>query len=266
MPTYSQEKDYARTILFAHSRNDRTLSYSENKRPVIFFGCSYTYGQGIKVNNTFSSQVQKYTKRKTYNIAAMGWSFSQIYSVIRNKNFTDVIDHKKQPEFIIYTVMFDHFNRINLFDLCEYINDKYSKNKNNSFSDEVKYYLNKSYTFKLINAKRFVKKSDNLIMVQKSIIKKIINITHKLYPDSTFVILLFKDVENNGNYDILSLNTWSDISKINNVKIISTEELTDKNLADKEYKHKYDIWQNPPHPNEKAWEAIVPALVKKLEL
>ena len=50
---------------------------NSDKPPVLFMGCSFTWGDGLEKNETISSQFAKLIDRPTYNRAGMGWGLAQ---------------------------------------------------------------------------------------------------------------------------------------------------------------------------------------------
>ena len=52
------------------------------------------------------------------------------------------------------------------------------------------------------------------------------------------------------------------IGNNNNIVVVNVEDLVDFNTENSEY----TICENDIHPNEKAWNAIVPKLIKKLKM
>lgn len=262
-------------------RTDKTIPYDENKRPVLTMGCSYAYGQGIKINRIFSSQLQKTNKRKTTNIAFWGEgpdfvmrsiAYMHKLNMLKDNNF----------EYVIYVQMYDHIERLEEIALLgDYLSTVYKKNKERSLYDRLKYYLDYSYTIKLINSKRLWKREDIHFDFLKYEIEKMYVILSGDLPDVNFVVLLYDDITNcgdtspvNGNYEnrfkALQPDSYSDLAKKygDKIKFISTKELTGDVLWKKQYQLYDDVFQSEPphHPNEKAWELVVPALNKKLSL
>ena len=76
----------------------------------------------------------------------------------------------------------------------------------------------------------------------------------KQYPDSKFIILMYNDYINNFGLDLSSLD--------NSIQIVHTKDLTNVILSDIDY----HISEKDFHPSEKAWDIIVPELIKKLKL
>lgn len=290
MTTQEQGKDYSwykvtppnvlNFEIFLPERNDETLPYDNSKKPILTIGCSYTYGQGIELNKTFASQLQKKTNRKVDNVSEIGAGASDCLRSLVYMEKHNILQ-QNQFEYIIYTQMYEHFQRIyDLGMLASYLADIYKQNKNNSFKDRLKYYLNCSYTVKMINAKRKAEFWDLecKFTYLKYKISKMNEIIKRALPNSKFVVLLYDDVTNTSEdspiywgYSImikpLDKNNYPELAA-QGVKFISTKDLVGDILYKEEYQLKHDEYQywRPHHPNEKAWEVIVPQLCKKLNL
>lgn len=67
-------------------RNPEGLNYK--KLPIILFGCSFTYGDGLNNNQTFSYKLSHLAKRPVYNRAECGWGVQHMLSNLEEKTFT----------------------------------------------------------------------------------------------------------------------------------------------------------------------------------
>ncbi len=258
------------------NRNDETLTYDKRKKPILTIGCSYTYGHGISINKTFASQLQKKTHRKVWNVAEMGAGPNNYIKALAYMEKHHIMQDN-QFEYVIYTLMYDHVYRmLDLGMISLYTFENCKKNKNNSFKDRLKYYLNMSYTVRMFYSKRYAESrnfewSFNHLKYRISQMNEIIKRT---LPNSTFIVLLYDDVTNTSKdspiYGLkealipLDKNSYPE-QAAEGVKFISTKELVGDILYKEEYQIKYDTFQywSPHHPNEKAWEIIVPQLCKK---
>lgn len=261
-------------------RNDETLAYDDTKKPILLLGCSYTYGQGIDINKNFSSQLQKRTKRKVVNVSDLEIGAEEC---LKNLAFMERhnILQEKQFEYVIYTQMHNHVYRI--YDLgmfANYLFENYKQNKNNSFKDKLIYCCNFSYTVKLLNCKAYtlnnnIKWRFDYLKYQ---IKKMNEILKRTLPNSKFIVLLYDDITNsdvkqfeteNEKFDFISLNksNYLELSS-EDIYIISTKDLVGDILYKEEFQLKTDKFQRyrPHHPNEKAWQMIVPQLCKNLNI
>ena len=102
----------------------------------------------------------------------------------------------------------------------------------------------------------------------------------KLFPGSKFVVLLYSDVNKdlceellspgedsiNRQFEILYSDDFrKNLEKIG-ITVISTEELIGRKMDREEDRVPSSIDPNHPHPSASAWDEIVPALVKRLNL
>ena len=230
-------------------RPDENLQ--SNKPPVIFMGCSFTYGDNLQENETISSQFAKLTGRPVYNRACRGWGLSQfLYQAEREDFYTQF---KSEPEFIIYTLIYDHINRLDkhkIIPLGKELQPKY-KVKNN----------------KLVRVKP--KFWDYLFVVQqyqyhKNMIRnRVTNELLKLYFTQTE-----KEIRKHWKKTKLIIFVYGEIfayeqalKELENEKlyrVIWAKDLSDINLTDEKYR--VDGW----HPTDEIWKIFVPLLNKKL--
>ena len=251
-----------------HQRNDESILYDVIKRPVLFLGCSYTYGQGINIYQTFASQFQKYTKRKTNTVAYPGNAPDSILKAIMFLYDYGDLD-KNRYEYVVYTWMYNHICRKEASMVNKFLNEKYYANRNNSLKDKIMYIFDKLYFFKYISLKLYIKKERNLYEYQKDCILSINKLIKEKIPDIKFIFLIYDDLTENGHDGIeknmLNPEIWSCLEE-HGIKVVSTKELVGDILYKPGYKLTYDTFQNPPHPNSKAWEIIVPAIVNKYNM
>ena len=65
----------------------RPIEYKNSeKRPIVLFGCSHTYGTNLGEKETFSYQLSNYTGRTVYNFAIPGAGTSSIYIFCKKMN------------------------------------------------------------------------------------------------------------------------------------------------------------------------------------
>lgn len=261
-------------------RNDNTLYYDASKNPILTVGCSYAYGQGIKIDKIFASQIQQSTKIKTINVSRMGSGADDVLksiSHLEKKNFLK----ENQFNYVIYVMMFDHIARVHdLGLLSNYLTETYKKNKNKSNKEKFRYYLDHLYTIKFFNTKHALNNNfteEIGFEYLKYLIIKINEIIKRNNPDTKLIVLLYDDITNHSEDSpsfedkarAMSIDTeiYSDL-EIMGIQFISTKELVGDILHKEEYQLLNDEFQywRPHHPNEKAWEVIVPPLIKKLNL
>lgn len=239
----------------------RPPTYTKSKkRPLIFFGCSYTYGWGLNQNQLLPTKVAKLSNRTTYNRGVAASGTQHIYYQLSNKDF-----YKEIPdaEYIIYTFIYDHINRLHKYQLTFFgkeINLRY-KIKNGKLQEIQPVFspFYSLYTVKRIQADIEQNKLENKnesFNLFLTILKESMKQAKMHYPNVKFVILLYKDPWNS------NLTT----SQINLIKkegfiVIDAEDLVGHELRSKKYRLEDD-----DHPSEQAWNEIAPKLVKKLNL
>ena len=231
----------------------RDVVYGDKKRrPVVLFGCSFTFGDQLKPEETFSYQLSKYTNTTVYNYGVSGGSPKETLYLLRYYND---INNISNPQYVIYTYIDDHINRINRFGWVE------SNQELPVFTEKpnktLKYVNKKNYIYKLRTFLYF-----NLIFAESRhwesrdllniYFKEIQNEINKKFPKSKFIILVY--IES-------GMENWDDL-KQNNIEIIHLSDLVNINTSDVQY----CISEYDSHPNAKAWKVIVPALAKKLNL
>jgi hypothetical protein len=97
------------------SPHDLENSYSsrgDECRNIIFFGCSFTVGQGLNDNETFPYLVEELSngKFKTYNLGFHGYGPHQMLRALETGLLDKIVSDKK-PCLAIYSALTDHVER-----------------------------------------------------------------------------------------------------------------------------------------------------------
>ncbi len=256
------------------SENDRvenTLEYNKNKKSIIVAGCSFTYGSGILFNENISYKLQQKTKRKVYNRGIPAWGPNANLKDIQTTSFFN--NHKIiEPEYYIYTFISDHLRRIyiNYWD-TDFSNEIYNfyKIRNNELILRNKInlldYIQITQVMKRINRRIFDltpddKKFDRLKLYLYTMRSELI----KRYPNIKMVILVYNtDLDTVYTHQIKPFKTerWKELEDDGFILLrFDTPEF--EFLADNKYISEFDN----VHPNGKAWDIIVPIIIKKLGL
>ena len=260
-PTFKHLKDMMKVQYSfnseIHDGRYRFIPYFENKiqmcpnQPIILVGGSFTNGFGIEDNYTFDAQLKKYTNRDIYNLGINGGGPREILMSIQNENLIKRIH--KTPQYIIYTYIPDHKRR--LYVPLAFLNANYKPI--NNYKD-LQFYtpimpIYKSFIYETIMNKLY---KNNLIKTTEQLfnlyIKKINEEINKQFGENTQLIILVyyeKEKEN-----------WNEIKKYG-IKVINIQEDWNINTQEPQFKGK-----DQEHPNAKAWEVIVPKLIKELGL
>lgn len=242
-------------------------NYSPDKKSVILYGDSFTFGSGLSDNQTFSYKLQNYTQRLVYNRGLAGYGIQHmLYLVLNNIEIMKQDKNFIEPEYVIYTFIEDHIHRIcksnDFFDryLMYY---KYNKDKTSlvQFSDFDLLYWH-SYILRSLyynNYNSSLEYGENVIILSDDDLNYILehfllanyNIK-KAFNNSKFVIFVYQ-----GDYVIKQIESRL---KEQNIQVVYLSELSEINFQQDKYR------LDEQHPTEEAWEIIVPLLAKKLEL
>ena len=89
---------------------EQRFIFGENYKnnPIIILGCSYTYGHGIKKEETFPYLLSELTKRPVYSFSLCG--SDGLSSLARMKSYNEE-QPIKNADYVIYLYMLDHINR-----------------------------------------------------------------------------------------------------------------------------------------------------------
>ncbi len=229
-------------------------------RPIILTGCSYAYGQGLDDTQTAGYKLSEITKRTVYNYSLPGKGLQNTLFMLQNKMFDKNINN---PEYIIYIFMKDQIRRmystVCLHDFSGF--PLYKVNKDGSVNLKQSYYpvYKQFYTYYFFNNIFYIYFYSHFMTHHSKMVaayfKAINNEIKKQYPNTKFAILMYDDNSNNYGLDLSSLENEG-------ISIIHTNDLSDVILSSDEY----HIAKNDFHPNEKAWEALLPKLIEKLSL
>ena len=242
------------------------------KKPILLFGCSYTYGLGLNENQTFGNKLSHLTHRPVYNRAFSGTGIQHMYKQLESKEFFD--NKIPEPEYIIFGFSyFLHSDRLirytfQVFD--DYFYLRYYPDKFDKYGDLIEHkpylpkYLNGLYTIRKLeeiraynlhhNQKLLPKFEDFVfLMFHKSKEKAL-----KIYPNTKFVIYCF---------DIFKYDTSGHKELLKKLQddgfiIIKQSDISDIDLTNE----KWFVSQNDSHPNEKYWNEITPKIAKILNL
>ncbi len=228
-------------------------NFQSLQSPILLFGCSYTYGEFLKDNETFSSVLHKYTNKPVFNFGVSGTSPTEILYALKN---IELFKNIPAPKYVIYTYIQDHRHRLYSPIYSHLTNYKLSKKDNEYFLKEYQNILPQN-TFiyrklKEIYYINHISKSKKDYILMKTYIKGINKQIENIWGKETSLVILFYENEDE--------QFLEEIKQLG-IKIVLVSSLTKENMQSQEYRIPDD-----EHPNKKAWEVIVPALVKELNL
>ena len=245
-----------------------SIDVKNTKPSVILFGCSFTFGAGLNDDETFSYKLSKYTRRNVYNRGIAGYGVQHMLYMLDNadkfRNISDFYNIStyaaSQPMYIIYTFIGDHIYRLykanDYFDIYLMFY-KYDKNKKLKKYSEKDLWWWHSYILRSIYMRKIDKYVLNILNKKNNFLLEHFILSNQkikeIYPNSKFVIFVY----DGDNYIKLIQKELEQSGII----VIYLSELTDIDFSQDEYKI-----NDKMHPNAKAWNTIVPLLVKKLNL
>ncbi len=231
-------------------KNFRPVENITDKRgSIILFGSDMACGVGVKDDQTMSHILAKLSGRTIYNRAIPVWGLQHMYYQLTNDSFPSKIN--VDPEYIIYTVAPDNYNRL-FFDsstndpyyLTYSVKDgKLVKNKDSVFNRFLAVCLSKQMQAKNNYDENLI---DFYILESQKAAKK-------LYPNVKFVVLSFSNIDGLNNDDILTDN---------GIQVIDVPETSGTQPI---YKLKEYWADDSAHPSEKYWYLVLPSVIKKLK-
>lgn len=257
--TMNFDKFYKKKVTF---KNTQGLKYK--KKPILLFGCSYTYGLGLEENQTFYYKISHFSKRPVYNRAFWGWGVQHMLYQLRQDSLYKEIP---EPEVIIYTFINDQAQRLYL-DTLWFPNDnieflRYQEKRGQLIKKTTKIFpIREFHIIYKIKHKIALEKAYNNYCFNKSFdflkqyfieSKKEIN---KHWPKTKIIILIYNMDK---TYPYTNTPRWKELEKEGFI-VVNTKDLVHVDLNKAQYRtHDY-------HPTEKAWDLLVPKLVKKINL
>jgi hypothetical protein len=89
----------------------RPMSEGQGK-PIALFGCSVAYGFKIENEDSFGPKLSEYTGRPVYNRTAIGWGIQHMIYQLENE---PLLNEMPEPEYVIYVFIADHARRLDFF-------------------------------------------------------------------------------------------------------------------------------------------------------
>ena len=236
----------------------RNSFIKDNANNIVWFGCSFAEGAGLNDNQTPCYKISELTGKSCINKAKGATGTQFMYYQI---NDDKIMDDAKTADFIIYTFIWNHIQRLynyqvnplidmfnlrykiidgNLVDITPRFNPLYS-------SFFVKRILNK------IVYKQAKEESYNFRLFNK-IMKETYNISQKRYPNSKFIFIEFPELSKKElpDYEVKELESYG-------IKVIRVKDIIGNIDI---YDPKYWLPDNI-HPTEQAWDLILPIIVEK---
>lgn len=238
-------------------RDPAGLEY-KGKPSIILLGCSYAYGFRLEEEESMHTLMAKAMKRPVFNLSLVaGCPRDMLYVLEDNILLADLLaenDYNK-TEYVIYTYMGNHKPRL-LADLYKkspkYIIINNGKNLRNiiPYPYENLYIYQKISKYVAEKTYRTPQTDALFVLYMKEIKDQASALFNNEGKPVKFIFFVYED----------SSDDWSELEKYG-IKVIRLYDILETNIKDR----KYQLGPNDCHPNAKAWEIVVPALVKELE-
>ena len=238
--------DEFRKPAIQHSVND------DKNKSVLLLGCSFTYGENLEDNETFSYILSQYTGRNVYNLGLIGGSLREMLYILKNDSILYTLVPKDEKfDYVIYTYIYDHVQRL-FFNIRTH--SPVFKENNHSLE-----YVDYNYIFQsssLINyVREFLIYNNHYFMSEMSKLQYlyIIDLNREIkkkFNSSRLIIINYWD---NNDLQI----DWDRLRK-EGIIVIDIEKYFD-DLHSEEYSFP------DTHPKPQAWEKIVPVIAPLLE-
>lgn len=258
-----------------HSDFRKSNIINNTKKPsIIVFGCSFAYGSLLNDNQTFSSKLSSYSKRNVYNRALDGCGIQHMYYLLQDEKFFEHIS--PNPDYVIYVYIENQLERLNatIFPhsvLTNGANIRYGILNDKLVLKKENLLIKKSFIYRKLvilndkkrdNRKNIIKNS-NFELANKLFLesKKILE---EKYPNIKFVILKYDYnysyiIDNYQDFDLEKADMWNELAKEGFI-VLNT-----KDIIGEKFNIEYTV-NDRYHPNEKAWDLLVPKLVERLKL
>jgi len=101
-------------------------SFNKNlKKSILFFGCSFTYGDGVQDNESLPYLFNSKTNNKynVYNFAFSGYGAHQMLAILDNNIEKKSIKNNEKVHYVFYQAILDHINRVAFSSYPKYVLD-----------------------------------------------------------------------------------------------------------------------------------------------
>lgn len=239
-------------------RVDKNIENIEKYSPILFMGCSFTYGDCLEENETVSYKFAKYTGRPVYNRAGSGWGLSQLLWQL-----SDDLLYKNipvEPEYLIYIYIKDQIARIDKYRITPdtlNLSPKYKLHKGilteekSHFWDRFLLVQDFGYNYQYIfNRDRTEEIVQYFLQAEEEM--------RKHWKNTKFVIIKYPTEDETG--DILANDAiFRKLKETGKFVILNANDITSLDLLNNKNRVKDKF-----HPAAHVWDDIVPNLAKAL--
>lgn len=263
-PTF--EKDWMRKPVGEEYKNEDAL---------VIFGGSFGYGTSLTNENTLSYKLSKYLKKTVYNRAYPSGSPTQMLFQLQK---TDIFEKIPKVDTVLYVYTEDEMARLykildcepsNVFNpRYEIKNGKLERIKTDKNYDKImKLYVAKELRERVIEPK-LAENQEKTFDLFFEIFKESKAIADKKWNNPNFILLKYPiyrtDRQNlpDCSEKYTKYKGWERFDEIG-ITVVDTQSLVGNEVCSAKYVVNPD---NDYHPNEAAWELIIPKLIAKTEI
>lgn len=222
-----------------------------DKKPIIWFGCSFAEGAGLEDIDTPCYKISERTGRSCLNRSKGATGTQYMYWQLTQDDFK----HKNpEPEYVIYTFIWNHLHRLYNYQVNPLIymfNLRY-KYENNELKEIKPFFkpLYSSYFVKRFlnsNARKAIREEEYNFALFNVMMKATADKVKELYPNSKFIFIEFPEQSKKflPDREVEELQSYG-------IEVIRVKEL----LGDVDiYDEKYWLPDNI-HPTSEAWDLV----------
>ena len=233
--------------------------YNDNskEKSIVFTGCSFAYGQGLKETETLPYLISKMTSHPVYNLGIVSAAINHTISMLKLGIFEEKV--KQEPAVVIYIYSDFHIYRLVMpniiFEPNEYL---YKIKKDELVKKRPPFIVSRFIILSLIRehliyflSKYNLKYNVYLKKLLKIHILSMNKILLDKYPNTKFIIIVYN---NSPNFETIEQELEKQgiiIIRVNQDFGIDT------------FDNKYVL--DDGHPNAEVWQIIAPKLYKKIK-
>ncbi|MBQ8887000.1 MAG: hypothetical protein IJY61_04795 [Candidatus Gastranaerophilales bacterium] len=230
-----------------------------NKPAILLLGCSFTYGNSLLLEETFQYKLSLETKRPVYNFGLDAASAKEMLYILRNDELrTELLRNNNNIEYVIFTYITDHIPRLyapvyrqpspTFIPIENFTKLEFKEKQSLFYRSYFNFFISRHFAFK---KEKFENSFDLIRLYLREIKREVDKHFNNNGKTPKFVVMIYNDYYS---------YPWKELEN-DEINVLYAKEITKTNLDDRIYR-----LPNDHHPNEKAWDIIVPALIKKLNL
>lgn len=267
LPYNTEFKYYFKSLFDKYKRNKYifcnefrpAVGTEYNEPAILLLGCSYTYGSILQLEETFQYKLSKKTKRPVYNFGLEGASANEMLYILRNDELRNkLLNNNNNIEYVIFTYITDHIPRLYapvyrrpspvFIPSKDFLELKLKNEKSLLYRSYFYFFISRYFASK-------EDKYENSFNLVHLYLKEMKKETEKHFKNNNkkpqFVVLIYDDYIG---------YPWEQLEE-DGIKVLFAEKITQTDLKESKYRI-----PNDHHPSSKAWDIIVPALVKELNI